>query len=352
MTMTDTTDRLEGTTTTVDDDTSTPNEALHEVLLAVAGRAPDDLLTVCREWVAADRTLDVARAVTFAALTYRVPLMEPHVIVLADVLASGGVDPSVLRQADVATADTPPPFLFSTDPEPALEGDEAEARDARGAAATAAAAEIPHARGLWRAVRVPSDGSPWPLGRDVHVLEVGPEGDRSSAAAALSRALTDAGENLPQVECYATGERGTSYLQLARAGGSLLWAHSPDREIAVAVVFDHVDDDGVPSFEDDHPVIEDQEERDRVVSYLDGGEILMTTTSLGNDYRDPERGEVVPMTFRTDGTWIWTDALTYYVREHGLRPQEELMDHVDSAPEDREPIDGIDVYRAMRVLMG
>lgn len=334
----------------VGDDTHA-RTACHKALLFVAGRAPDDLLTTCREWVAQGRTLDVARAVTFAALTYRVPLLEDDLLAVADLLASGGVDPAVLQQADVATADTPPPFLFDDGTESAP-GTAAVSSDDLAAAAVQVVEEVPAARGLWRARRTPADGSPWPAPRPVHVLEVGADGDPVAAAAALGTALRGAGDVAPQIEVYTTGQTVPTYLQLARAAGTLLWAATPDTEPSVASVFNHVDEDGVPSFADDHPRIEDEGLRAEVVAFLDAGEVLMTTTSLGTDYVDPERGEVVPMTFRTDGTWIWTDALTYYVREHGLRPQEDLMSHIASAPAERHVVDGVDVYRAMRVLTG
>ena len=72
----------------------------------------------------------------------------------------------------------------------------------------------------------------------------------------------------------------------------------------------------------------DAGERERICGYLgEGAPILMTTTLLA-DRLDPARRQAVGASYRTDGTWIWSDALTYYVRMHGLAPEDEFRDHI------------------------
>jgi hypothetical protein len=34
------------------------------------------------------------------------------------------------------------------------------------------------------------------------------------------------------------------------------------------------------------------------------------------------------MNFRTDGTWIWTDAVTFYLEEYHLAPEPDLLAHL------------------------
>jgi hypothetical protein len=48
------------------------------------------------------------------------------------------------------------------------------------------------------------------------------------------------------------------------------------------------------------------------------------------DVVDPEAGSVVPMSFRTDGTWIWTDTVEYYLSRHQLAPDAELITHIEA----------------------
>ncbi|MEV4395659.1 hypothetical protein [Nonomuraea sp. NPDC049607] len=94
-------------------------------------------------------------------------------------------------------------------------------------------------------------------------------------------------------------------------------------EISVARVFDGVRD-GVPYFLPDRPRVRDP----RLVDYLRAGAAVLSTANLDLDRLDPARGAVVPLSFRTDGTWVWTDTVTYYLEEHGIRPDEELCAHI------------------------
>lgn len=93
--------------------------------------------------------------------------------------------------------------------------------------------------------------------------------------------------------------------------------------LSVARVFDGVRD-GAPYFLPDHPLVDDP----RLAAYLRAGTPILSTTSTDLDRIDPSRGQVVPLSFRTDGTWIWTDTVTYYLEEHRIRPDEELCAHI------------------------
>ncbi|MET7461657.1 hypothetical protein [Nonomuraea sp. NPDC005501] len=93
--------------------------------------------------------------------------------------------------------------------------------------------------------------------------------------------------------------------------------------MSVARVFDGARD-GVPYFLPDHPRVVDP----RLAAYLRAGTPVLSTTGTDIDRIDPSRGQVVPLSFRTDGTWIWTDTVTYYLEEHQIRPDEELCAHV------------------------
>ncbi|MGW4117320.1 hypothetical protein [Nocardia sp. NPDC004711] len=36
----------------------------------------------------------------------------------------------------------------------------------------------------------------------------------------------------------------------------------------------------------------------------------------------------VPLTFRTDGVWIWSGAVSHYLRKHAFPPDPELVSHI------------------------
>jgi hypothetical protein len=77
-----------------------------------------------------------------------------------------------------------------------------------------------------------------------------------------------------------------------------------------------------------HRWIADSEERERIAAYLEAGAPILTTTALIADLLDPARGKAVAASYRTDGMWVWSDALMYYTREHSLAPEDDFCTHI------------------------
>jgi hypothetical protein len=69
-------------------------------------------------------------------------------------------------------------------------------------------------------------------------------------------------------------------------------------------------------------------EKERVLAYLDGAPVVLASRTSDTDAFDPERTDVVPLNFRTDGSWIWPGAVAYYLREHEVAPDPELLTHI------------------------
>ncbi len=152
------------------------------------------------------------------------------------------------------------------------------------------------------------------------------------------------------METYPINAELPTYQRLARAYASLLWASSPSPDIKVASVFDEVDAQTGPRFTDAHERLEDTEENERILEYLRAGEPLLVTTAQMDDVVDRSKRNAVPMNFRTDGTWIWTDTTTYYLERHNLAPDLELLGHIRSADYRMPELDGVAIHRAMAVL--
>ncbi|MFD7908376.1 hypothetical protein ACFV4G_39810 [Kitasatospora sp. NPDC059747] len=96
----------------------------------------------------------------------------------------------------------------------------------------------------------------------------------------------------------------------------------------LAAVFDAVDPVTGPGFAPGRPRLAEGPERRAVVRYLRDGAAVLLTPTLMDDVVDPERRGVVPLGFRTDGQWIWTDTVTYYLETHGVAPEPGLLAHV------------------------
>jgi hypothetical protein len=331
-------------------------QACHQMLLQLAGRAPDDLLTQCRDWLARGEFADLARCVTFWTVSQDVALAEAEVVLLSALLAEADADPRALTHIRIEDAELYPYYGFAPEIPPGLDGSNGAA-PAQGkktsakveeAAVKAVGAE-PGAVGVWRAWRFPSDGAPWPPPKRVFVVEVRAGVDEPDVAARLQGRLTTAGEASPQVEVYQTGDQLPAYQELGRAYGELLWAAAADPGIEVAAVFDEVDAETGPCFRPDHPQLA-EDEADRIVKYLYAGEPLLVTTSRMDDLVDTSQTYCVPMSFRTDGTWIWSDASAYYAERHRLEPDAALVAHLRSNDYTVPLVDGVAVYRALAVL--
>jgi hypothetical protein len=89
------------------------------------------------------------------------------------------------------------------------------------------------------------------------------------------------------------------------------------------------------------------------VAALEGGSVLMSTTARLDDVLDPADGRGrVPTGFRTDGVWVWSDAVAYYLRAHGVAPVSGLLSHFHSESADPAAAspDAVAMFRATAAL--
>lgn len=77
----------------------------------------------------------------------------------------------------------------------------------------------------------------------------------------------------------------------------------------------------------DRPTV-DWQERDRLADYLETAPMVLTARSYDTDQLDPAGSQTVPLTYHTDGSWIWSGAAAYYLRQHGVPPEPDLVAHV------------------------
>ncbi|WP_246178720.1 TNT domain-containing protein [Actinomadura decatromicini] len=100
----------------------------------------------------------------------------------------------------------------------------------------------------------------------------------------------------------------------------------PGTGLRRARIFDHAAPDGGRPAVSRPPVPPDEVER--VTEYLRRGPVVMAARSKAPDRLDPTRGDAVPLTFHTDGTWVWSGAVAYYLKEHDIPPEAELVAHI------------------------
>lgn len=104
-----------------------------------------------------------------------------------------------------------------------------------------------------------------------------------------------------------------------------------------ARIFDHArTGDGRPAVS--RPPVR-PDEKDRVAAYLRRAPVVTAARSNAPDRLDPSRGEVVPLAFHTDGAWVWSGAVAYYLDEHGVPPESDLVAHIRANGYEVPPVD-------------
>jgi hypothetical protein len=112
----------------------------------------------------------------------------------------------------------------------------------------------------------------------------------------------------------------------AQQPASLIPVHPPTEVdgFRFAETSDGVNPDGTPSVSTERGYVDDPAERDRLLGYLEHGVTVVETMSAGPDRVDPTRQYAVPVTYRTDGVWVWPAAVEYYLRHHRIGPEPEF----------------------------
>jgi hypothetical protein len=305
--------------------------AVHEFVQLLAGWVPDDKLAAVRHHLA-DGQASAAATMAIALVTeHEVPLLEQDIEAARSLTGK----PGALNNVQPAASYPRLPFWFSAFcPDESLDTDTLDQIMAR-----SAQERIALIVAVWRAWRYPLDESG--PARRIYVVQV-PDGSVAPAVAAdlqaaLALAPAPAGPGEATVEVIGLDADPRPYQAAALDGSALLWdaqdddpSGSDEPPFKIARVFDFARPDTGPGFEPGHRVITDTGERDRMLRYLTSGTTVLHTTARTPDILDPDAGQVVPASFRTDGEWIWTDTVAYYLEHHGLAPDEELAAHVDA----------------------
>ncbi|MGI5232772.1 SUKH-3 domain-containing protein [Actinoallomurus sp. CA-142502] len=101
-------------------------------------------------------------------------------------------------------------------------------------------------------------------------------------------------------------------------------------------------------------VIDDAAERARIVRYLRGAEVLERDQAwlftLFDDEDPAASAEGVPLSYYTDGTWIWSDGCAYHLIAHHHAPQPEFLDHIAAAGHRCAPVSPAVVAKARSAL--
>jgi hypothetical protein len=94
-----------------------------------------------------------------------------------------------------------------------------------------------------------------------------------------------------------------------------------------ARLFDALGPDGAGWFSPHRLRIPEPDRRSRLAGYLAGGRLVVRCTRDIPDPLDPRYR--LPLGWRTDGVWVWPEALAHYLRTRGVAPELDLLCHVE-----------------------
>lgn len=312
--------------------------SLHWLLLGLAGRVSDEDLAEMRMCLADGEETEILSQLEMAIGTGRLALTEAEAALVRAFLTEYGADPDPADRAS-RIEDLPPPrhrFEISERTEDDM--------DAVDAVVVEAGERVGGLSAVWRAFRHTDDGGT----RRVYLAEARPEADMVELVAEMQHAFTEADGETARIEVFAEGTAPMPYHDAALASAALVWAVE-ETPLRLARTFDGAHAEDGPFFYPDHARL-DGPDGERVLSYLRSGEPVLNTPGAMDDVLDAERVGAVPLGFRSDGRWIWPDAVGYYLKRYRLAPERELVAHALSAPEPSTPLNRLARHRALATL--
>jgi len=117
-----------------------------------------------------------------------------------------------------------------------------------------------------------------------------------------------------------------------------------------ASMADGMDESHAPRLAPERGRVDSPEEKLRIRRYLRGGELLLLVTGYVTDMFDPDRGPVVPASTRTDGEWIWSEGLEYYLEQYGVAPEPDFYRSIVAAGYTCPPVTEEQVHAAAQAL--
>ena len=314
---------------------------LYALLLGLAGRISDEALAEMRLCLADAEVADLAAGLAAEIGSGRLSLTEPEAALVRDLFEEWGIDQDVTVRPQEA-----PPYRFGDEygtTMPTGDGWGSQ-KDAMDAVAVEAGERVGGLIAIWRVFRHAHEGP----ARRVYLAEAKARADAAAELTAETQyALTEASEDTPRVEIFAEGTLLPAYHDLALAAATLIWAVE-DTPVRLARAFDGASEDDGPYFADDHPRL-DGPEREQVLAYLRDGEPVLDTPGALDDVFDGRLGKV-PVGFRSDGRWVWPDAVAYYLEHHGLAPEPDLVAHVLARSGPPDPLNRLTRHRVLTTL--
>jgi hypothetical protein len=93
-------------------------------------------------------------------------------------------------------------------------------------------------------------------------------------------------------------------------------------------------------------------EASRVVGYLRSGTLILDSGVRQADRFEPARGEPIGGALRTDGSWVWDEAVEYYIENYGVSPGRAFLDYLAARDYQARRPTSDEIDAAVRSVLG
>ncbi|MGW0434445.1 TY-Chap domain-containing protein [Micromonospora sp. NPDC003197] len=93
-------------------------------------------------------------------------------------------------------------------------------------------------------------------------------------------------------------------------------------------------------------------DRSAVAAYLRTAPLVAVAYGFDPDPFDPEHPETVPLHFRTDGEWVWSESLAYFAQRYGVAPEADFLAYLARRQYQLPEVDEAAITRAAELLKG
>jgi hypothetical protein len=317
---------------------------LHGLLLGLAGRVPDDALAEMRLCLADGEVGELASLLAEEVFAGGLGLTAKDIALARALFDRTGAAPGLADRAPRLEALPAAPYRFGDEyGTPAPESRTCRPDDVD-ALVVAVGERVGGLTGIWRVYRHSDEGP----ARRLYLAEADAGADVLEPVAEIQYALTDASADTPRVEVFTERTPLPPYHEAALDHATLVWT-ATDAPVRLAWAFDGADPSEGPYFDHDHPRLVGPDAA-RVLAYLTRGEPVMDPPGALDDLLDPGRQGAVPVGFRSDGRWVWPDAVGYYLQHHDLAPEPDLVAYVLAGPASRVPLNRAARHRVLTTL--
>ncbi|GAA3841343.1 hypothetical protein GCM10022243_04650 [Saccharothrix violaceirubra] len=103
------------------------------------------------------------------------------------------------------------------------------------------------------------------------------------------------------------------------------WQPALSSDLTSARTFDAVVEGDTPVF---HRQPVNADEKQLLLGFLRGGVVVLAGRGHAPDLMHPEREQRVPMTYLTDGRWVWSESVTHYLEHYDIAPDNNFLAHI------------------------